>query len=92
MLGSELEVIAMTTAMHIKARITPWDDPAFVRAFEQARDEVHHDAGEPDGTKAGALVQHRLHELGFPNARVDVIQTVDEKLEHTSHWLVTRDG
>ena len=29
----------MTNVMHIKARITPWDDMAFVKAFEQARDE-----------------------------------------------------
>ena len=82
----------MVTAMHIKARITPWDDPAFVKAFEQARDEVHGDQGIPDGTKAGAMVQRRLREAGFPNARVDVIQTVNEKLQHTSHWLVSRDG
>jgi hypothetical protein len=85
-------VIAMTTAMRIKARITPWDDRAFVRAYELARDEIHQDQAVPDGAKAGELVQHRLRELGFPNARVEVIQTVDEKLEHTSHWLVSRDG
>jgi hypothetical protein len=82
----------MTTAMHIKARITPWDDPAFVRAFERARDAVHEANDQPDGAKAGAIVQHMLHEAGFPNARVEVIQTVNEKLQHTSHWLVSRDG
>jgi hypothetical protein len=38
------------------------------------------------------MVQHLLREAGYPNARVEVIQTVGEKLEHTSHWLVTRDG
>jgi hypothetical protein len=82
----------MTTVMHIKARITPWDDTAFVKAFDHARDEVHAARDEPDGTRAGELVQHRLREAGYPNARVDVIQTVGEKLEHTSHWLVSRDG
>jgi len=82
----------MTTAMHIKARITPWDDRAFVKAFEHARDTVHEAEDVPDGTKAGAMVQHLLREAGYPNARVEVIQTVGEKLEHTSHWLVTRDG
>ena len=82
----------MVTAMHIKARITPWDDRAFVQAFEQARDEVHgaHDA--PDGAKAGDLVQRRLREAGYPYATVDVVQTVHEKLQHTSHWLVSREG
>ena len=82
----------MTSVMHIKARITPWDDMAFVKAFEQARDEVHAAHDEPDGTRAGEVVQHLLHEAGYPNARVDVVQSVDEKLEHTSHWLVNRDG
>jgi hypothetical protein len=87
-----VEVIAMTTTMHIKARITPWDDPAFVKAFERARDEVHEASDQPDGARAGAIVQNLLHEAGFPNARVEVIQTVNEKLQHTSHWLVRRDG
>ena len=82
----------MVTAMHIKARITPWDDPAFVKAFEHARDRVHEAQDQPDGVKAGAMVQQLLREAGFPNARVGVIQTVNEKLQHTSHWLVSRDG
>lgn len=83
----------MATAMHIKARITPWDDRAFVKAFEHARDVVHEGEGqELDGTRAGERVQHLLREAGYPNARVDVIQSVGEKLEHTSHWLVSRDG
>jgi hypothetical protein len=86
------EVIAMITAMHIKARITPWDDPTFVKAFELARDEVHAARGHPDGATAGAMVQRLLHAAGFPNARVEVIQSVNEKLQHTSHWLVSRDG
>lgn len=78
--------------MHIKARITPWDDPAFVKAFEEARARVHEAEDVPDGTIAGARVQHLLREAGYPQARVEVIQTVDEKLEHTSHWEVVRDG
>lgn len=82
----------MTSPVHIKARITPWDDPAFVKAFEHARDHVHDTEGHLDGTAAGARVQHLLREGGYPNARVEVIQSVDEKLEHTSHWVVTRDG
>ncbi len=82
----------MITGMHIKARIIPWDDQAFVKAFERARDEVHVAQGQPDGVRAGAFVQHLLREAGFPNARVEVIQTVNEKLQHTSHWLVSRDG
>ncbi len=82
----------MTSPVHIKARITPWDDPAFVKAFEHARDHVHGAESNLDGTAYGARVQHLLREGGYPNARVEVIQSVDEKLEHTSHWVVTRDG
>ncbi len=78
--------------MHIKARITPWDDSAFVKTFEHARDEVHGTADMPDGARAGAMVQRILRAAGYTEARVDVVQTVDEKLEHTSHWLVSRDG
>ncbi len=81
----------MSTAMNIKARITPWDDPVFVKAFEHARDEVHA-SDIADGDAAGAQVQHLLREAGYPEARVEVGRTVQEALEHTSHWIVTRDG
>jgi hypothetical protein len=82
----------MRTTMHIKARITPWDDPAFVKAFEEARDQVHEAGDVVDGTIAGEQVQHLLREAGYPQARVVVVQTVDEKLEHVSHWEVLRNG
>jgi hypothetical protein len=86
-----VEVAVMTSTVHIKASITPWDDTAFVKAFERARDEAHQ-MEEADGPKAGAFVQHQLREAGYPNATVDVIRTVAEALEHTSHWIVRRDG
>jgi 3-oxoacyl-(acyl-carrier-protein) synthase len=82
----------MTNAIKIKAKITPWEDQAFVKAFEAARDAIHQATDVPDGARAGARVQHQLRDAGYPLARVDVIQTVDEKLRHTSHWLVSRDG
>ncbi len=81
----------MSTAMNIKARIDPWDDPEFVKAFERARDEVHA-SDVADGAAAGAQVQHLLREAGYPDATVEVVRTVEEALEHTSHWLVSRDG
>lgn len=81
----------MTAMTHIRAKITPWDDPAFVRAFEQARDQTALE-GYADGPQAGSRVEHLLHDAGYPTARVDVIRTVREALEHTSHWVVTRDG
>jgi hypothetical protein len=81
----------MTAMTHIKAKITPWDDPAFVRAFEVARDRTAQE-GYPDGPKAGARVERLLREAGYPKATVDVIRTVREALEQTSHWVVRRDG
>lgn len=81
----------MTTDMHIKARITPWDDTAFVKAFEAARGEVRN-AGVTECVQAGARVQHLLREAGYPNSRVEVDCTVEESLENVSHWLVNRDG
>jgi hypothetical protein len=86
-----VEVVGMTSMTHIKAKITPWDDQEFVRAFESARDQTaREELG--DGPKAGAHVEHLLREAGYPKARVDVIQTVRDALEQTSHWVVSRDG
>ena len=79
------------TTMQIKAKLTPWDDRAFVRAFERARDEVH-GSGLLDGPQAGAEVQQLLRGGGYPDARVDVDLTAAEALEHVSHWVVSRDG
>ncbi len=81
----------MTTLTRIRARITPWDDRAFVQAFETARDIVTTD-GVPDGPSAAARVEHLLREAGYPEARVDVLRTAQEALERTSHWTVKRDG
>jgi len=84
----------MATAMHIKAKLTPWDDPAFVQAFEKARDEVHalEELEGLEDPRAAEHVQRRLRESGYPGARVEVVRTLIEALEHTSHWVVNRDG
>lgn len=82
----------MTSTVHVKARITPWDDPAFVQAFEQALAEVERSGCCPDGPQAASEVQRRLREAGFPGAHVEVERTVEEALEHTSHWTVGRDA
>lgn len=82
----------MTTMVHIRARLIPWDDPAFVRAFEQARTDVERSGCCPEGPQAAQRVQHLLRERGYPRARVEVQRTVEEALEHVSHWSVVRDG
>ncbi len=81
----------MMPVMRIKAKITPWDDPEFVQAFEQARDAAVRE-GCTDCHKAGARVEHLLHEAGYPKATVEVALTVEEALDQLSHWVVTRDG
>jgi len=78
------------TTPRIHAKITPWDDPDFVRAFERARDDVELSDCCPEGPEAAAEVQRRLRQGGYPGATVEVIRTVREALEHTSHWIVTR--
>ena len=80
----------MTTAIHVRARITPWDDAEFVKAFEHAL-AVTEDAGIPDES-AGPDVQRLLRESGYPNARVFVARTVEEVLGQSARWLVSRDG
>jgi hypothetical protein len=82
----------MTTTVHIKARLIPWDDSAFVRAFELARDETERSGCCPEGPQAAQRVQHLLREAGYPKARVEIQRTVEEALEHVSHWSVKRDG
>lgn len=81
----------MTTMTRIQAKLTPWDDPAFVRAFESARDETERE-GITDAPKAAEHVELLLRRAGYARARVDVIRTVAEALERTSHWIVKRDG
>lgn len=82
----------MTTTLHIKSRIKPWDDPAFLQAYEHAVAQMERSGDAGEGPYAARMVEARLHEAGFPDARIDVIRTVSEALEHVSHWDVRRDG
>lgn len=84
------EVVDMTV-MHAKIKITPWDDPDFVRAFEAAREKCLQE-GCADGPASASRVEHLLREAGYPRARVEVDRTVAEALKQVSHWTVSRDG
>lgn len=81
----------MTTMTRIRAKLTPWDDRAFVQAFETARRSASetHDA---HGLHDAIQVEHLLREAGYHNATVIVERSVEEALEHTEHWVVSRDG
>ena len=76
----------------LRARVIPWDDAAFVRAFERARSEVLAAGLIINGPKAAAAVERRLHDSGYPSTRIDVERTVDEALLHRARWTVWRDG
>jgi hypothetical protein len=80
----------MATAIHVRARVIPWDDAAFVKAFERAL-ETTHETGVHDDA-AGSQVQELLREAGYPHATVTVTRTVKEALEDSSSWLVRREG
>jgi hypothetical protein len=82
----------MTAVVHVKTRLIPWDDTAFVRAYEQAHAEVEASGCCPEGLDAAERVQHLLRERGYPDARVDVERSVDEALQHVAHWVVNRRG
>lgn len=81
----------MTHPIHTTSRITPWDDREFVSAYELAREAVHQEQ-LGDGPAAAAEVERRLHEAGYPSARVEVDRTVEEALDQVAHWVVSRDG
>lgn len=82
----------MTTMLHVKARITPWDDRAFVAAYEHARKEADRVGCTIDGPDAAACVERLLREAGFLDARVEIRRSVEEALQHVAHWDVRRDG
>ena len=81
----------MTTAIRVRARVDPWDDADFVKAFEHALERAGL-TGVPDA-EAGPYVQRRLRETGYPAARVIVGRTADETLHgQAGRWDVRRDG
>jgi hypothetical protein len=82
----------MAATIHVKAKLIPWDDPAFVRAFEQAHGEVEASGCCPGGMDAAVRVEHLLREAGYPAAQVDIERTVPEALEQVAHWTVRRDA
>jgi len=82
----------MATALHVKARLIPWDDRAFVEAFERSHAEVVTSGCCPEGPAAAARVQAMLRAGGYPRAWIRVERSVDEALEHVAHWTIIRDG
>lgn len=81
----------MTRSMALAIRIVPWQDRAFVRAFDRVRDQVAAEGLTINGPKAAARAEQLLRRAGFPLARVEVTRSVDEALAHAAHWTVWRE-
>lgn len=83
----------MTTELRLEAKLVPWDDPAFVAAFERVRAILEAEGALAGSCEAAALrAQALLREAGFGAATVDCVRTVDDVLHSTAHWIVRRDG
>jgi hypothetical protein len=81
----------MASPATFRVRLLPWDDSGFVQSFERARAQAISEGLTMNGPKAAARVEQLIRADGFPNARVDCERTVEEALEHSAHWTVSRD-
>lgn len=81
----------MTNVIELSIRIMEWDDPAFVRAVEAAREQVHHEGLAINGPPAAARAEALIRDAGYREARVDCTRTVEEAMAHHAHWIVRRD-
>jgi hypothetical protein len=82
----------MAATIDLRVRLIPWDDPAFVQAFEAAREQVRDEGLTINGPQACARAEVLIRERGFPRARIDCERTADEAMAHLAHWTVRRDG
>ena len=82
----------MASTIELSLKIIPWDDGAFVRAVEAARDQVHAEGLTINGPRAAARAEALLREAGYPNACINCQRTVEEAMAHAAHWTVHRDG
>jgi hypothetical protein len=82
----------MASRIEVHVRLVPWDDPGFLQAFEQAREQVAEEGLALTSPAAAARTEQIIRSAGFPTACVQTDQTVVEALAHETHWMVLRDG
>ena len=82
----------MAATIDLRVRLIPWDDPAFIRAFETAREQVRAEGLTINGPAASARAESLIRAAGFPRVRVDCVRTPAEAMAHLAHWTVRRDG
>jgi hypothetical protein len=76
----------------VQIRLQPQDDRAFHEVFELALGAVSASLTELDAPEAAGVAEDFLRGHGYPAATVDYSRSIDEYLQHISHWLVWRDG
>jgi hypothetical protein len=79
-------------AVQVKVKLVPWDDPAFVSAFESAAAVIESQGLRLDAPDGALALQRQLRMTGFPNATCYCERTVEEALAHQTRCVVTRDG
>jgi hypothetical protein len=77
---------------HLRTELTPWDDSAFVKAYERAHEQVVREALLINGPRAAGRLEELLRAAGYPWVSVKVERTIDEALRHAARWTVSRDG
>jgi hypothetical protein len=77
---------------HLRTELIPWDDPAFVRAYQTLHERVLGEGLMINGPKAAARLEELMRAAGYPRASVTVDRTVDDALRHAARWTVRRDG
>ena len=82
----------MAALTGLRIRIDPWDEQAFVRVVEIARDQVHTEGLTINGPKAAARAEMLIRAAGYPLATVDCERTATEAMAHCARWVVRRDG
>jgi hypothetical protein len=80
------------TVAKISLQVVPWDDPAFMAAFDRGRTAVEGQGLTLDDPRGQLALQSALRADGYPNAVVVGHRSVDDALEHSARCLVRRDG
>ena len=76
----------------VRIRLEPQDDRAFHEVFDLAVAAASAHPNELDAPESARLAEGFLRGHGYPAATVDYSRSIDEYLEHISHWFVWRDG
>jgi hypothetical protein len=79
------------SAQH-SVKLVPWDDQAFVRAYEAAAAELATMGVSLERPDAPVELQRRLRGQGYPNATCYCERSVDLALARRSRCVVSRDG